>query len=373
MTSLRGLNLTLFFTHGVSLRTWDQVGMFEREVALYRRLQAYGVHSTFITYGHADDLKYANRLPGIKILCNRWRVPRAFYKQWLPFLHGFWLWQSNVIKTNQTDGADVALRAAWLWRKPFIARCGYMWSKHVAREQDIASAAAQRALDVEAQVFSDAQRVVVTTSMMAADVARRIPSAASRIRVIPNYVDTEHFCPDIGRDRDLDLIFIGRLVPQKNVISLLDAIQPLGIRTMFIGSGGLSGELQQRIADSNGQLQWQGNVPNHELPMYLNRARLFILPSHYEGHPKTLIEAMACGLPVIGADSPGIREMICHGETGWLCGTDVDSIRAAIQELLARTQLRAELGQNARTFAVEHFALDRVVEMELALLEELVG
>jgi glycosyltransferase involved in cell wall biosynthesis len=81
---------------------------------------------------------------------------------------------------------------------------------------------------------------------------------------------------------------------------------------------------------------------------------------------------MACGLPVIGADSPGIRELICHGETGWLCGTDSASIRTAIQLLLADAALRQRLGRNARRFVEENFTLDRIVEMELALLREVV-
>jgi glycosyltransferase involved in cell wall biosynthesis len=111
-------------------------------------------------------------------------------------------------------------------------------------------------------------------------------------------------------------------------------------------------------------------VPNSELPGYLNRAGLFILPSFYEGHPKALIEAMACGLPVIGADSPGIRELIRHGETGYLCGTEPESIREAIQDLLDSPTLSAQMGHHARQFVIENYSLDRIAELELALLKE---
>jgi glycosyltransferase involved in cell wall biosynthesis len=79
---------------------------------------------------------------------------------------------------------------------------------------------------------------------------------------------------------------------------------------------------------------------------------------------------MACGLPVIGGDSPGIRELIRHGENGWLCGTDAASIRQAIRTLLGDEALRRRLGQAARAFAVEHFSLDRVVELELEVLRQ---
>jgi glycosyltransferase involved in cell wall biosynthesis len=79
---------------------------------------------------------------------------------------------------------------------------------------------------------------------------------------------------------------------------------------------------------------------------------------------------MACGLPVIGGDSPGIRELICHKETGYLCGCDAPSIREAIQEVLADPKLRTDMGRNAREYVVTNYSLDKIVESECALLKE---
>ena len=80
---------------------------------------------------------------------------------------------------------------------------------------------------------------------------------------------------------------------------------------------------------------------------------------------------MSCGRPVIGTDVPGIRELIRHRETGFLCGTSPADIRAAIQAVLSDSDLRIRIGRQAREFVVEHFALERAVEMETALLDEL--
>jgi glycosyltransferase involved in cell wall biosynthesis len=364
------MHLVLFFTRRVSLEAWNKTGIFEREVALYRRLQEHHVKVTFVTYGDRRDLEYAARIPGIRILCNRWGLPPRTYERWLPWLHAPWLRLANIIKTNQTNGAEVALKASRRWRKPLIARCGYMWSDFVANQQGTDSLATAEARGVEARVFSAAERVVVTTPTMVADIARRVPKAAGHTVLIPNYVDTRLFAPTDDEGKDCDLIFVGRLSPQKNVAALLDAIQPLDVRINLVGDGELRHALQDRFAVLDDRVRWLGNVPNAELPVYLNRGRVFVLPSHYEGHPKTLIEAMACGLPVIGADSPGIRELIHHGETGYLCGTDPVSIRAAIQALLADFSLCLCLGSGARRYAVENFALDRILELELALLHE---
>lgn len=367
------LRLVLFFTRGISLRVWDQVGSFEREVALYRQLQAHGVQVTFVTYGNAEELQYADRIPGITILCNRWRLPGRIYQKILPFLYGAWFKACDVIKTNQTSGAEIALKVCRLWDKPLVARCGYMWSDFVARQQGKTSSELRRIQQIESEVFQAANKVIVTTPQMAAAIAKRVPQAALSTRVIPNYVDINRFCPLNEVERDIDLIFVGRLSTQKNIGAFLEAIQSLNIRTLVIGNGELSEIVQKYVTKMHGLLMWHRKVPNEELPTYLNRAHLFILPSLYEGHPKALIEAMACGLPVIGADSPGIREVIQHGKTGWLCGTDIDSIRQTIQELLTRSQLRTKLGENARIFAVEHFALERVAKMELELLNSLLA
>ena len=77
-------SLALFFTSGVSLQVWDRLGMFDREVALYRRLQQQGIEISFVTYGNHRDLAYRDRLPGIRILCNRWNFPRAIYERLIP-------------------------------------------------------------------------------------------------------------------------------------------------------------------------------------------------------------------------------------------------------------------------------------------------
>lgn len=366
------MRLTLFFTRGVSLQTWVERGMFQREVAIYQRLQQQGVEVSFVTYGNRRDYEYTSRIPGIKILCNHWNLPQKLYQRWLHLLHGSWLWRSDVFKTNQTAGADIALRCGKFWRKPLVARCGYMWSEFVAKKHGVDSPAHHQAQALESEVFSAARRVVVTTPMMATDIAQRLPDTASRSIVIPNYVETERF-QSLNRERDFDLVFVGRLVSQKNVAALLEAIDPLNVRLLLIGNGELGESLQEKFSHLGDRVQWQGNVSNSDLPTYLNRSLAFILPSHYEGHPKALIEAMSCGLPVIGGDSPGIREIISHGENGWLCGTDADNIRIAIEKLLSHPELLTQLGQQARQYVLKNYAIDHIVNLEMSLLKEAIA
>jgi glycosyltransferase involved in cell wall biosynthesis len=365
------MHLTLFFTHDTSLRAWERSGMLEREVALYRKYVEKGVRVSFITYGRRDKKRYSEKLQGIDIHCNEFRLPLGLYTRMIPLLHGTALRQSNVIKSNQTPGALTALAAARRFNKPMLARCGYMHSEFVANQHGAESSQARQALDDERKLFSEADAIEVTTPMMRDSIVERIPGSAAKITVTPNYVDIENFSPRVV-EKEFDLLFIGRLNPQKNLEALLEALRGLNLKTVIIGSGPLENELKEKARSLKLDIGWKGNLPNTELPEYLNRSKIFILPSHYEGHPKTLIEAMAAGAAVIGAKTPGIREVIAHGENGWLCETSAESIRAAITTLTDSEKLRLDLGKNARAFAIDNYSLDRIVVMEEQILTGLI-
>jgi len=100
---------------------------------------------------------------------------------------------------------------------------------------------------------------------------------------------------------------------------------------------------------------------------------VFVLPSQYEGTPKALLEAMACGLAVVGTNVPGIRELIQDGVNGLLCEPDVKAISEAIARLLNDAELRARLGRAARRFVEERYAQSKVVETEARLLTTLMA
>ncbi|MBC7879017.1 MAG: glycosyltransferase family 4 protein [Anaerolineales bacterium] len=351
------------------MQTWVQNGSLEREIALFLYLQQRGVKVTFLTYGGKQDLNYVQDLQGIHILCNYWGLPQKWYERLAPFLHIRALRHVDVIKTNQTNGSDVALRAAHIWHKPFIARCGYMWSSLMQSRGRLD--AAKHARDIEYTVFTQAQVVVVTTPSMQDYVIKNYNVPNERIRVIPNYVLTDIFSPEEILPASNHISFIGRLSEDKNLYSLIEACENLNVELHFIGEGHLRESLRERASELNVQLILHGVLPHDQLPSLIRQSAVFVLVSPHEGHPKSLLEAMSCGATVLGADSPGIREQIVHGETGWLCGTDSQSIRAGIQHLLSHPELRQKLGANARKFIEENYSLDHIAEMEFSMLQNI--
>lgn len=363
------ISLVLVFTRGVSLRTWDQLGSFEREVALYRRLQSQGVTVAFVTYGDQSEQRYQERIPGIQICCNRWNLPQRWYERLIPLLHGKVLQGCDVVKSNQTCGADIALAAARRWKKAFLARCGYMWSKNLIIEHGAHAKCSLESLAIEEKVFLAADRIAVTTHAMRSCLEHRFPALREKIAVIPNYVDTRFFLPVGSSDEERPLLcFVGRLEKEKNLLALIRAVAGLDLDLEIIGQGSLRDELA--CCAKTSRVRLVGMVPNHLLSKSFNRCTLFVLPSLYEGHPKALLEAMACGVPVLGTDVTGINEVISHGVNGWLCKPDAAAIRSAIVELLADVSLRKRLGKNAASYVREHLTLDRVVEYELESYRE---
>ncbi len=366
--------LAVFLTRDISLAQWDRRGMLEREIAIYRKLRPHLGGLALVTYGDADDLRYQPALEQITILCNRWRLPRWLYRPLIPFLHWRHLAQADIFKTNQINGSEAALWARRIHRRArLIARCGYLWSLNAHR------AAGNRrsrehwlATRRERVAFRCADHVVVTTDAGKRYVEEHYHAPADRVRVIPNYVQTDLFAGVQRTPSGLRrLLFVGRLHPEKNLSALVTAVAGLNVELALIGEGPQRTALEREARRQQTRVTLLGSRPHHELADQFARATLFILPSLYENHPKALLEAMAAGLPVIGTDVPGIRELIDHRRTGYLCGTSAAELRQAIVTVLDNSTLQAAMGRNARHWVTSRFALERVAQQELALLREL--
>ncbi len=369
---LEHVHLFVFMTRGMSLRLWEEAGMFEREVALYRALRPGLRAVTLVTYGGAEDLAFSDRLSGIGIICNRRGWPEKWYVRALPLLCRLRRKGEMVFKSNQTIGADIAVDTARRVGARFVARCGYPHAEFAVRMYGEGSPEAKAALALERRVFKEADRGIVATEAMKQSIVAAHGVAPDDLAVVPNYVQTDVFCPNEESATAWNRIcFIGRLEAQKNVGALLKAIEGMDVAVDIVGEGSLRRELEGQAAKLGVRAVFHGNLPHGELPAIIRRAAVFVLPSHFEGHPKTLLEAMACGVAVIGADSPGIREVVRHMETGLLCGAGATDLRSAVETLLRDDSLRETLGRNARIQIERKNALARVVERELAVYEGL--
>lgn len=316
-------------------------------------------------------MNFSSQLRGIRIICNQWSLPEWLYVRLLPLLLFFFVGRHWIGKSNQSLGAEIGLAVARKNHK-FITRNGYLFSLNEERSHGKASWEAKRAHSLERRLFVQSDKIVVTTESMKEKIIELYHTDPHKIVVIPNYVDIDLFTPlSVAKKRKFTIGFVGRLVKNKNPEALLQAIQGLDIRLVMVGGGQLAKQLEELAKAQGSELQIMGILPNNQIPAILNQCDLFVLPSLYEGHPKSLLEAMACGLAVIATDVPGNRELIRHEVDGILCGTSRSELRQAILMLNENATLRRRLGQNARRRVVEEFSLDRIAKMEMDLLREM--
>ncbi|MFH1032927.1 MAG: glycosyltransferase family 4 protein [Pseudomonadota bacterium] len=365
--------LFLFLSLGSSLADWRAGGTLERETAIYRALLSHLAGVSMVSYGK-HDRALAPDLGGLKVLDNRLGLPGRLYRLLLQSGRTIGHQGPAVVKTNQMQGADLALAAARRAGHAFVARCGYLPSNIAIWRAGEDSPEAQRWYSLETRVLNAADCCVVTTPAMAGTLAHRYGVPPQRIRVIPNYVDTDLFTPHGPEQRRSDLVlYVGRLHQEKNLEPLLLAMRGLDAELHLVGEGPQRPALEALVIEHGLPVRFLGRVANPDLPALMRQATVCVLPSKGEHHPKALIEAMACGAAVLGSDAPGIREIIAHEQSGLLCGLEAEHIHEGLSRLLGDADLRARLGEVARRQMQADYSFSRVLDLELAMLSELVG
>jgi glycosyltransferase involved in cell wall biosynthesis len=212
----------------------------------------------------------------------------------------------------------------------------------------------------------------------AEDLAQRgIPIGS--IRVIYNGVDSERLTPnEAERSKEPVFLYLGRLKRYKRVDIVIRAFAQVAHPNAVLeiaGTGDYRPELE-RIASEAGlgeQVRFLGFVPEEEKVHLLRRAWAVALASPKEGWGISNLEAAACGTPVVAANSPGIRESVVDGETGYLVSPDdADGMAAAMRRIVASPDLVRTLGEGGRRFA-EAFTWERAARDTLDHLEHIIG
>ena len=221
---------------------------------------------------------------------------------------------------------------------------------------------------------------VVTVSDANADyIVNSFTVPRDHVRVIPCGVDTDEFCPttqtDVTTGEPPWIVCVARHVAVKNLGLLLDACAELrgrGVkfRCAMIGDGPLHEELKQardKLELAN-IVEMPGAMDQRGILKWWQRAAVGVLSSENEGMPVCLMEAAACGVPVVATHVGGVPELVRDGETGLLTPAgDAGALATALKRILGDTELRQRMSEVARRRAVEQFSVTRQVDSLLAL------
>lgn len=199
------------------------------------------------------------------------------------------------------------------------------------------------------------------------------------IRVIHNGVDSKTLTPNAAERSPHPLfVYLGRLKKYKRVDIVVRAFAELNLpsaKLEIAGAGDYRPELERLAAslDLGGRVKFLGFIPEEEKVHLLRRAWATTLASPKEGWGISNLETAACGTPVIAANSPGIRDSVVDGETGFLVDPDDSSaMAAAMRGLVTSPSLLSEMGFAARRFA-EQFTWERSAAQTIRHLEEVAG
>ena len=223
--------------------------------------------------------------------------------------------------------------------------------------------------------------VVHTVSTYLSEIAKRF--GGKNIVRIPNGVDLTTFKPEYNlkeiinikknlgiSDQNKILITVSRIDEKNGILDLIRAIKGVvvkdqDVKLLIVGDGPLRSTVEKEIRTLNleNYVIIVGNRRHEEIPNFLALADVFIRPSLSEGFGISFIEAMACGVPVIGSCVGGIPDFLYNNKTGLLVHPgEINDISQAIFKVLNDLHLAKELSKNAYNMVVKRYAWENIVK-----------
>jgi glycosyltransferase involved in cell wall biosynthesis len=242
---------------------------------------------------------------------------------------------------------------------------------------------------LETELAQEATLVVTVSNYSLKRIVELYGVDRAKIRVVPNGVDPSVFKPmevsdnfrrSLGIENKHYVLFVGNLILRKGVHFLIDAARYVvrdesDVAFLIVGDGPLLNFLISYSAKLGVRRNFifLGNVYDDVLPVIYNCADVFVLPSLQEGQGMVLLEAQACGKPVVAFNVGGVSECVKHGETGLLVEPDSTELGRAILTLLRDESLRVKMGAFGRRFICKNFSWDvcaeRMFDVYLEALE----
>lgn len=274
-------------------------------------------------------------------------------------------WHADVLHTHDERPLLYGALAARLAGTPATVHTRHGRGLSISRRQMILLKLAAQAIDRYVCVSEDSARLTHQQGV-----------AADKVCTIRNGIDTRRFNATGPRERG-PAVLVARLSPEKDIATLLRATalairEAPSFRLEIAGDGACLPNLKQQAAalGITDSVQFIGQV--RHVPAVLERAGLFVLSSLSEGISLTLLEAMACALPVVATRVGGNPEVVVDGETGLLApAQDPPALAAAMLRLWQQPNEARRLGQAGRRRVEQFFDVRRMVAEYESLYETL--
>lgn len=209
--------------------------------------------------------------------------------------------------------------------------------------------------------------VIFVPSLPALTSFFRQGTPSERLAVIPYGVDLRGFSPgpEVSRDRPV-VITVGKVSLQKGHHRVLRAISDLSVRASFRFIGPVDREFVRAFGQISSAVALVGQVARGAVATELRNADIFVLASVQEGLAQVVLQAMACGLPVVVTEATGAAAFVEHGVQGFVVGSEPAAIAEALDYLLRNEDARRQMGQAARRRACDELGSASYAERVLA-------
>jgi glycosyltransferase involved in cell wall biosynthesis len=204
-------------------------------------------------------------------------------------------------------------------------------------------------------IFRNATRIICLTRSDAYE-AMKYGAERLKISIVPNAIDLNLFKPSNEKSIEPLFVWVGRVVPEKGLHYLVKAIKVVvrdykDAKFILIGDGPMLPLIKKMVEKLglNEYVRFAGFMDSKSVSHILSKATGFVFPSLKEGMPKAVLEAMACGIPIIASGISGIDEFVTNGYDGLLVPPeDHQMLGEAIMNVINDSSLAAKLGANAR-------------------------
>jgi glycosyltransferase involved in cell wall biosynthesis len=367
------MNILVLFTYGISLRTWKEQGLIEREFKLYKKLLALNpnLKFTFITFGNIEDLEIQQQynLECFKIIpiysevkLSKNKIFNLIRTVLFIFQYKKNLKNIDLVKTNQLNGVWIAVILKKVLSVPLYVRTGfspYLFAKY--QDQKYYKILIFKILTLIGIRYSNLYTVSSKQEKKLLKNELRLNNENIEIR--SNWIIETDYKSLEGRKKD-SLLAVGRLENQKNYFQLIENLKNSDYSLDIVGTGSLKKELAAFAKKNNVTVNFLGKLDNAKLLDLYGNYTFYVLASHYEGNSKSIKEAMNGGCVVIANNIMSVLEIITDYKSGIIVDFNKENIPDNLSKLTLNNELLNEISFNAHK-DVKQFSLTSYATKEL--------
>ena len=312
------------------------------------------------------------------------RVPESNFLLWIYHLNSQMI--SKATELFETERFDLIHAHDWV-----VGRAGVelknqlglplistIHATEIGRGGSLDGEYRRKVRDIERLLVDQSDGIICCSNYMLDHIQHQLGAVNAKIRVIPNGVEVSRFKRDgpphliptgVSENRKV-ILYVGRIVREKGIFTLLEALDELrnrgkDVSLVIVGEGPLKEDLAKEILwrRLSDRVKLVGFVDEQRLVSLYNSSDAFVLPSHYEPFGMVVLEAMASRIPVVVSDVGGLSEIIEDGITGVkVPASDPRALAEGILRVLEDQQLSEQLKENAYRGVQERYRWDMIAE-----------